>query len=57
MKPIISQNEPLEPIRKFRTAKNYNEYYWEDFGTNSDPNDVKIQGIDDLEKPNILNSR
>lgn len=57
MKPKISQNEPLEPIRKFRTAKNYSEYYLEDFGPNSYPNDVKIQGLDDLEKPDILNSR
>ena len=41
-KPRISNQEPLEPIRKFKTSNNYTDSYLiTKIGPESDPNDIR----------------
>ena len=59
-KPQISNHEPLEPIRKFKTSTNYEDsYLLSTFGPDSNPNDFKPNDFayENNEENNFLNSR
>jgi len=56
-KPLISYQEPLEPIRKFRTNTNYEDAYLmaDAYGPDSNPNELLYD--ENSDENIVLNSR